>query len=169
MKEVLVRLITSVKLIPTWSNYLKWPISISIRWIPLKRKKFKNGQIAREIKVESNILEQAFVSKQSIKNHQVWCNQKLEGQSKPQASILRGRSQTTLIKFCPFLTTYLALVDICGGIPLLLTENQHTVGICTTTCLPCLVNVVCEWPPIKSYQKWAEVEAIISLWRLDNI
>ena len=31
--------------------------------------------------------------------------------------ILRGRSQTTLANFCPFLTTYLLLVDSFEGIP----------------------------------------------------
>ena len=31
-----------------------------------------------------------------------------------------GRSQTTLIRFCPLLTTYLPPVDICDGISLLL-------------------------------------------------
>ena len=63
--------------------------------------------------------------------------------------IPRGRSQTTLTTFCPFLTTYLVylpVVDIClwRNFFILKRENLHTVDISRTTYLPRLVNVVCE-------------------------
>ena len=53
---------------------------------------------------------------------------------------IRGRSQTTLTRFWPFLTTYppvLTLLTVWT-----LTKSGHF----TTTYLPRLVNVVCEWP-----------------------
>ena len=65
----------------------------------------------------------------------------------------RGRSQTTLTKFCPVLTTYPPSVDICEGIRLLKKGKNH-IGIQLTfsvppTYLPRLANVVCEYPPSK--------------------
>ena len=39
-------------------------------------------------------------------------------------SYLRGRSQTTLTRFWPFLTTYLPIFDIGEGIPLLLKKKK---------------------------------------------
>ena len=67
--------------------------------------------------------------------------------------MVRERLQTMLTRFCPLSTTYPSthpLVDICEGIPLLLLirENIHTIDITNTTYLPCLINVVCERPPI---------------------
>ena len=53
-------------------------------------------------------------------------------------------SQTYMTKFCPLLTTYLPLVDICEWIPG--KENLSTAEISRTTYLPCLVNVVCGHP-----------------------
>ena len=58
---------------------------------------------------------------------------------------LRGHSQTTLTRFCPLLTIYLSTVEICDRIILLLSSN-----ISSTTCLPCLVKVVCESPNTKT-------------------
>ena len=61
-----------------------------------------------------------------------------------------GRSLTTLISFCPLLTTYLLFVDIgvYERIPLLLLEKKCllVIDISSFTHLPRLVNVVKERP-----------------------
>ena len=65
-------------------------------------------------------------------------------QSTRREIVLRGRSQTTLAQWCPFLTTYLLTYSGPG----ILMENLHTIDISrSTTYLPRLVSVVCERPP----------------------
>ena len=75
-------------------------------------------------------------------------------QSTRREIVLRGRSQTTLAQWCPFLTTYLPiylLTYLLWSIgPGILMENPHTTDISrstTGTYLPRLVSAVCEWPP----------------------
>ena len=55
--------------------------------------------------------------------------------------LLRGRSQTLLIKFSPFLTTFLPLVHICEGISFFAVDTFRII-----TYLPCLANIVFECP-----------------------
>ena len=63
-----------------------------------------------------------------------------------------GRSQTMFAKFYPLLITYLPPVDICREITLHSHwKNLHIVDISSTTHLPGIVNVVCEWPLICNY------------------
>ena len=60
----------------------------------------------------------------------------------------RGRSLKMLAKFVPLMTTYLPLVDIGEGIPLLLQEKiciPLTISV-PPTYLPLLVNLVKERP-----------------------
>ena len=61
---------------------------------------------------------------------------------------LSGRSQTTLTRFCPFLTTYLSTPcwHLWMNCFIVIGENLHTVDISSTTYKPCFVNVFWDRP-----------------------
>ena len=69
-------------------------------------------------------------------------------QSTRREIVLRGRSQTTLAQWCPFLTTYPPTYLLWSTGPGILMENPFTIEISrSTTYLPRLVSAVCERPP----------------------
>ena len=65
--------------------------------------------------------------------------------------MVRGHSQTTLTKFCTFLTTMTTYRltprwNFWRSSFTVIKENLHIVDISRTTYLPCFVNIVCERP-----------------------
>ena len=77
-------------------------------------------------------------------------------------NLISGRSQTTLTRFCPLLTTYPPLLTFVEELFYWNEGESHTVDISNTSPLPCLVNIVCECPLtmmtlhqiLKSFQPW---------------